>query len=104
MLLLQVKLIDQAGKAKLRMQVAESALSDAQASYQAGTLRWRVNIDVLRTAIEEVEAELYRAIFTLAKHGIAVQSAQQRLQQICLLTGQTLTQWACPKGAAYGIF
>jgi hypothetical protein len=43
-------------------------------------------------------------LLTDPKHGIAVQSAQQRLQQICLLTGQTLTQWACPKGAAYGIF
>jgi len=68
----EVKLIDREGKAKLRMQAAEAALAEAEASYSKGAMRWRVQIDVLKTAVEEVETELYRAVFTLAKHGITV--------------------------------
>ena len=40
--------------------------------YAKGAARWRTQIQVLRTTIEDVESELYRAIFTLAKHGVTV--------------------------------
>lgn len=54
----EASLIDREGKAQLRKQTAEAALADAEASYGRGAARWRVQVDVLRTAMEEVETEL----------------------------------------------
>ena len=69
----EAKLIDTAGKAKLRMQMAEEALAEAEGSYAKGAMRWRTQIDVLRGAMHDCEADVNRAIFQLAKAGLSLQ-------------------------------
>lgn len=54
----EVRMLDATGKAKLRMQAAEAALSEAEASYMLGARRRTVEVAVLKTTMRDLESEL----------------------------------------------